>query len=94
MADSLVAEMARSGGIISKADLLAYKTVWRVPLRFTYRGYALYGMPPVSSGGVTLAMILNQMEDYPTPPPFGSAGLLHREAEAMRRAYIMRNSRR
>ena len=93
VADSLVAEMARSGGIISKADLLAYKTVWRVPLRFTYRGYTLYGMPPVSSGGVTLAMILNEMEGYAKLPPFGSAALLHREAEAMRRAYIMRNSR-
>ena len=92
VADSLVAEMARGGGIISRADLRAYKTVWRVPLRFSYRGYTLYGMPPVSSGGVTLAMILNVMEGYRPMPPFGSAALLHREAEAMRRAYIMRNS--
>ena len=92
VADSLVAEMKRGGGIISRADLAAYQTVWRVPLRFTYRGYALYGMPPVSSGGVTLAMILNVMEGYQPLPAFGSAALLHREAEAMRRAFIMRNA--
>src|SRR6185436_2179697 len=93
VADSLVAEMQRGGGIISRADLRAYRPIWRVPLRNTYRGYTLYGMPPVSSGGVTLGMILNVMEGYRPMPPFGSAALLHREAEAMRRAYIVRNTR-
>lgn len=92
VADSLVAEMRRGGGIITHADLAAYRPLWRVPLRFTYRGYTLLAMPPVSSGGVTLAMILNQMEGLPVLPPFGSASLLHREAEAMRRAYIERNA--
>ena len=92
VADSLVAEMRRGGGIITRADLAAYRPLWRVPLRFTYRGYTLLAMPPVSSGGVTLAMILNQMEGFPVLPPFGSASLLHREAEAMRRAYIERNA--
>ena len=92
VADSLVAEMRRGGGIITHADLLGYRPLWKVPLRFTYRGYTLLVMPPVSSGGVTLAMILNQMEGFPSLPPFGSAPLLHREAEAMRRAYIERNA--
>ena len=92
VADSLVAEMRRGGGIITHADLLQYRPLWKVPLRFTYRGYTLLVMPPVSSGGVTLAMILNQMEGFPSLPPFGSAPLLHREAEVMRRAYIERNA--
>jgi len=92
VADSLVAEMRRGGGIITHADLLGYRPLWKVPLRFTYRGYTLLVMPPVSSGGVTLAMILNQMEGFPSLPPFGSAPLLHREAEVMRRAYIERNA--
>lgn len=92
VADSLVAEMRRGGGIMTHADLAAYRPLWRVPIRFTYRGYTLIAMPPVSSGGVTLAMILNQMEGFPVLPPFGSASLLHREAEAMRRAYIERNA--
>ena len=93
VADSLVAEIARGGGIISRADLRNYQAVWRMPLRLSYRGYTLYGMPPVSSGGVTLGMILNVMEGYRPMPPFGSAALLHREAEAMRRAYLIRNSK-
>jgi gamma-glutamyltranspeptidase / glutathione hydrolase len=92
VADSIAAEMKRGGGIITKADLRAYRTVWRVPVRLSYRGYTVYSMPPVSSGGVTLGMILNVMEGARALPPFGSAALLHREAEAMRRAYIMRNT--
>jgi gamma-glutamyltranspeptidase / glutathione hydrolase len=92
VADSIAAEMKRGGGIITRADLRAYRTVWRVPVRLTYRGYTMYSMPPVSSGGVTLGMILNVMEGFGRLPPFGSAALLHREAEAMRRAYIMRNA--
>jgi gamma-glutamyltranspeptidase/glutathione hydrolase len=91
VADSLVAEMRRGGGIISHTDLLSYRSVWRTPLRLSYRGHTVLAMPPVSSGGVTLGIILNIMEGWRRLPPFGSAALLHLEAEAMRRAYIERN---
>jgi gamma-glutamyltranspeptidase/glutathione hydrolase len=91
VADSIVAEMDRGGGLISLADLAAYRAVWRDPIKIEYRGYTIYSMPPASSGGVTLALILNIMEGYGALPPFGSAALLHREAEAMRRAFTDRN---
>lgn len=92
VADSIVAEMQRGDGIITHRDLRTYRPIWRYALKFSYRGYTIYGMPPPSSGGLTLAMILNTMEGYRPLPPFGSAELLHREAEAMRRAYIQRNA--
>ncbi len=92
VADSIVAEMERGGGLISHADLAGYRPIWREPIRIGYRGYSIYSMPPASSGGVTLAMILNTMEGFGKLPPFGSAALLHREAEAMRRAFIDRNT--
>ena len=92
VADSIVAEMERGGGLISHADLAGYTPIWREPIRISYRGYSILSMPPASSGGVTLAMILNIMEGYGTLPPFGSSALLHREAEAMRRAFIDRNT--
>jgi len=92
VADSIVAEMERGGGLISRADLAGYHPIWREPIRIAYRGYSIYSMPPASSGGVTLAMILNTMEGFGKLPPFGSAALLHREAEAMRRAFIDRNT--
>lgn len=91
VADSIVAEMQRGGGLISHADLAAYRAEWREPIAIRYREHTIYSMPPASSGGVTLALILNIMEGYGPLPPFGSAALMHREAEAMRRAFTDRN---
>jgi gamma-glutamyltranspeptidase/glutathione hydrolase len=73
VADLLVAEMRRGGGIITQQDLAAYRAVWRTPVEIDYRGYTIYSMPPASSGGVTLGEILNVMEAFGSPPPFGSA---------------------
>jgi gamma-glutamyltranspeptidase/glutathione hydrolase len=91
VAGLIVAEMARGGGLITLADLAAYQAKWREPVAIRYRGHTVYSMPPASSGGVTLALILHQMEGFGRLPPFGSAALLHLEAEAMRRAFTDRN---
>lgn len=91
VADLLVAEMERGGGIITKADLADYRSVWREPIEAEYRGYTIYSMPPPSSGGVTLALILNILEGFDPLPAFGTGELLHLEAEAMRRAFTDRN---
>ena len=91
VARAIVAEMQRGGGIISAADLAGYLPKWHEPLRITYRGYTILSMPPSSSGGATLGMILNIMEGFGPLPPFGSTALLHRESEAMRRAFTDRN---
>lgn len=91
--DSLVAEMRRGGGIITKADLAAYKPVVREPLRTTYRGRTLYTMPPSSSGGVTISETLNILETYPELPAFGSAAYVHILGSAYQRAFIDRNNK-
>ena len=91
VADLIVQEMERGGGLITKQDLAQYRPKWRDPIRITYRGYTIYTMPPPSGGGIALAEILNILEGYPTLPPFGSAALMHLQAEAMRRAFIDRN---
>ena len=90
-ADLIVAEMERGNGIISHQDLLDYRAVWRDPIETRYRGHTLYSMPPPSSGGVTLAMILNILEGFDPLPPADSPELLHLQAEAMRRAFVDRN---
>jgi len=92
VAELLVAEMKRGGGIISIQDLADYRAVWRDPIEVSYRGYTIYSMPPASSGGVTMGEILNIMEGFSPLPRFGSAALIHREAEAMRRAFTDRNT--
>ncbi len=91
IADLIVAEMQRSGGIVTRADLAGYTPVWREPIQTTYRGWQLVSMPPPSSGGVTLAEMLNILEGFSPLPPFGTAHLLHLEVEAMRRAFTDRN---
>ena len=90
--DLIVAEMKRGGGIITHQDLASYRAIWRDPVEISYRGYTIYSMPPASSGGVTMGEILNIMEAFGPLPPFGSATLMHREAEAMRRAFTDRNT--
>jgi gamma-glutamyltranspeptidase/glutathione hydrolase len=92
VADLIVAEMERGGGLISHADLGSYRAIWREPVAIRYRGYTMYSMPPASSGGVTMGEILNILEGYNPLPPFGSPALLHLEAEAMRRAFTDRNT--
>lgn len=89
-ADLIVAEMRRGGGIITAEDLAGYRAVWRDPIVSTYRGWRIIGMPPSSSGGVTLTEMLNILEGYGLPA-FGSARLMHLETEAMRRAFTDRN---
>jgi gamma-glutamyltranspeptidase/glutathione hydrolase len=91
VADLIVEEMERGGGLISHADLAGYRAIWREPVSISYRGHTIYSMPPASSGGVTMGEILNIMEGFDPLPPFGTPALLHREAEAMRRAFTDRN---
>jgi gamma-glutamyltranspeptidase/glutathione hydrolase len=92
-ADTLVAEIRRGGGIITKEDLARYRPVWRTPLRSTYRGYTLFSMPPSSSGGVTITETLNILETYDSLPPFGSAAYAHVLGSAYQRAFIDRNAK-
>ncbi|OGT93993.1 MAG: gamma-glutamyltransferase [Gemmatimonadetes bacterium GWC2_71_9] len=90
-AELIVAEMRRTGGIITSADLAGYRAVWRDPIVLRYRGWTIYSIPPASSGGITMGQILNILEGYRRLPAFGSPELLHLEVEAMRRAFTDRN---
>src|SRR5881396_118910 len=91
IADLIVAEMQRGGGLITKDDLRNYRAKWRTPIRLSYRGHTIYSMPPPSSGGVTMGEILNILEGYDTLPAFGTPAYVHLVTEAMRRAFIDRN---
>ena len=93
VADFLVAEMRRGGGIITLEDLRAYKPIWRTPVRGTYHGYTILSMPPASSGGITMTEALNVLETYERPAPFGSTQWAHRLAEAYQRAFVDRNAK-
>ncbi|HVO36053.1 MAG TPA: gamma-glutamyltransferase [Gemmatimonadales bacterium] len=89
-ADLIVAEMRRTGGLITAADLASYRPIWRTPLRGRYRGYEIITMPPVSSGGVTLLEALDVLAGY-RPQAFGTAAERHLFIEVERRAFLDRN---
>jgi gamma-glutamyltranspeptidase / glutathione hydrolase len=84
-------EMAANGGLITREDLKNYKAVKRAPVRGTYRGYEVIGMPPISSGGTALIQMLNVLEGYDLAASgFRSANTVHLLIESMRRAYADR----
>jgi gamma-glutamyltranspeptidase/glutathione hydrolase len=90
-ADLILAEMHRSGGLISMADLQGYKAIWREPYSFDYKGHRVHSMAPPSSGGILLHQLLHVSGQYPLKKwGAGSAETLHLMAEAERRMYADR----
>ncbi len=51
-------------GLLSLADLADYQAKRRPPVCGTYRKHAVCGMGPPSSGGLTVAMILGQLDNF------------------------------
>ena len=81
------------GGILAKADFEQYAVRELKPVTCTYRGYEIISSPPPSSGGVIICEILNVLEGYPLSYlGAGSAETVHVMVEAMRHAYVDRNS--
>jgi gamma-glutamyltranspeptidase / glutathione hydrolase len=90
-AELIEKDMAAHGGLITRADLAAYRPRKRTPVTGTYRGYEIIGMPPISSGGVGLIEQLNILEGYDLKAlGFRSAASTHLMIEAMRRSFADR----
>jgi gamma-glutamyltranspeptidase / glutathione hydrolase len=84
-------EMKANGGLITREDLKNYQAKQRAPIKGTYRGYEIIGMPPPSSGGIAMQLMLNILEGYDLEANgAGSARNLHLMAESMRRAFAER----
>ena len=91
VADQIVNQMKKSGGIITHQDLKTYEVKWRKPITFDYRGHTIISMPPPSSGGIALAQIFGMVEEYQLEElEYHSKNHLHLVAEAERRAYADR----
>ena len=88
VADLLVAEMERTGGLITREDLANYRAELRDPIRVKFRGYEILAAPPPSSGGVCLSLILGMLETRPARKGDRlDPDNIHFLAETMRRAY-------
>ncbi|HEU4775836.1 MAG TPA: gamma-glutamyltransferase [Telluria sp.] len=78
-------------GNMTLADLANYEARIRQPVRSTYRGYEVFGMPLPSSGGVTVAEALNILEAYDLKA-MPRANAEHLYLEASRLAFADRNA--
>jgi gamma-glutamyltranspeptidase/glutathione hydrolase len=84
-------EMKANGGLITREDLKNYQAKQRPPIRGTYRGHEIIGMPPPSSGGISVQLMLNILESHDLKANgYGSAKNIHLIAESMRRAFAER----
>ena len=93
IADAIVKASGAKGGILAKPDFEQYAVRELKPVTCTYRGYEITSSPPPSSGGVIICEILNVLEGYPLSYlGAGSAETVHVMVEAMRYAYVDRNS--
>ncbi len=91
IADRIADDMVANGGLITREDLAAYKSVERVPVKGTFLGYEIISMPPPSSGGTALIEMLNMLEASEIQKKArGSADALHLIAEVMRRGFLDR----
>jgi gamma-glutamyltranspeptidase/glutathione hydrolase len=79
------------GGVLTAADLAAYRPEWRKPLLLDAFGWKLASMPLPSSGGVILGQTLGILEKlgWAGLPRFG-ADRDHLLAESFRRAFADR----
>jgi gamma-glutamyltranspeptidase/glutathione hydrolase len=93
VAKALIASSSAGKGLLSQADLDQYSVRELAPVECDYRGYHIVSAPPPSSGGVVICEILNIVEGYPLKEwGFRSAQAVHYQIEAMRHAYMDRNS--
>ena len=79
-------------GDLTEADLAGYKVKVREPVCGRYRAYDVCGMPPPSSGGITVLQILGILESYDMRA-LGEGSLLstHLFSEAGRLAFADRD---
>ncbi len=80
-----------NGGIITTEDLANYQAIERDPIKSSFKDHTIYSMPPPSSGGATMAAMLNIIELAETEDiPFNSAAYVHLMIEVMRRGFADR----
>jgi gamma-glutamyltranspeptidase/glutathione hydrolase len=92
-ADRIDAAMRAGGGLVTKQDLASYTTTESEPLACDYRGYHVVSAPPPSSGGVALCEALQVLSGYDLKGMgFHSAASIHYLVEALRHAYMDRNT--
>ncbi|PKL74759.1 MAG: gamma-glutamyltransferase [Candidatus Melainabacteria bacterium HGW-Melainabacteria-1] len=92
IAEAIVKEVQKRGGILSMEDLANYQIKLREPVQGNYRGYTIISIPPASSGGTHLIQMLNIMENFDVAKTVqGSAANAHLWAETLKMTFADRS---
>ena len=92
VAKMIIDEVQESGGIMTEEDLKNYNSVWRDPVKFTYKDLEVISMSLPSSGGILLGQMLNAIEEYDIGQfDHNSVESIQLMVEAERRAYADRS---
>jgi len=84
---------AAQGGLLTARDFANYRVTEAAPVSCPYRGYLVLSAPPPSAGGIILCEMLNVLSGWDFDAAgFASPRSLHLMAEAMRHAYVDRNT--
>ncbi len=90
LARAISAAVRERGGLLTEADLAAYRVIRRRPVRAAYRGHEFVSNGPPSSGGLLIAFALRILDRIGTPGPPSSSAALSALAEVMREATLAR----
>ena len=86
LAERMVTEVNKSGGIWNRKDLAGYKIKQREPVKATYHDMQITSASLPSSGGIVLVDSLNILSNF-NLSRLGDADRIHLVVEALRRAY-------
>lgn len=84
-------DMLNNDGLMSQKDLSLYQAKMREPIEFTYKDLDVITMPPASSGGLMLALMLNMIENLELDNESQSPQNILKISEAMQIAYSLRS---
>lgn len=90
IADLILRETAKNGGLIRRRDLRDYNAKIRQPIIGTYGEFTIIGAPPPSSGGIALVQALNMAEAVNLPTNKHDSKTIHLLAEISRRFFLDR----
>ena len=83
LARRIAAAVQARGGVMTAADLAAYRTVEREPIAGAYRGHRVVSFPPPSAGGAIVVGLLQALEgEDPAGVAAGSERFFHAFVEA------------
>lgn len=87
---NLAKDVLEAGGILTMDDLRHYQVKLREPVSTETMGVKVLSMPPPSSGGPSMILMLNILAQYADSSKISSPLMTHREIEALKHAFAVR----